>query len=131
MHLGAIRSEVIEFPATEMFRHELPVASADRAVSFMLPKDRLRTFERLAVEGGGETNAFHRLNILPRELGGILRACEVDASWHEVDQVNERAVESYGIQENYTNLICFNAGHIDPSHEGDFVAVGREHTCFW
>src|SRR3546814_12845481 len=40
-------------------RDEFPLAVADGAVSFMLPKDRLAARQRLAAKGGGHRTAFH------------------------------------------------------------------------
>src|SRR5207253_1867836 len=83
VQLGTIRVHVIELPAAGMLRDQLPLAVAQRTVALVLPEDRGRSTERLPFEGGAQTRAFHRGNILSRISGSF----EIDRGRHQVDQV--------------------------------------------
>ena len=58
--LGAIRVHVEELPGLLVSEDELPLAIANRFVSFVFPKNRLLSLERLSCESWTERNAFHR-----------------------------------------------------------------------
>src|SRR3546814_15517324 len=76
VHFGAIGRHVEELPRLLEARDEFPLAVADGAVSFMLPKDRLAARQRLAAKGGGHRTAFHRSD--DRRVGN---ACVIQYSF--------------------------------------------------
>src|SRR3546814_19975888 len=74
-------------------RDEFPLAVADGAVSFMLPKDRLAARQRLAAKGGGHRTAFHWQDGMAIEGFGIGGTRQFATRRHDVDKMPRPAPE--------------------------------------
>src|SRR5262249_32677887 len=93
MLLSAVGDGVIEPPGFVGKRDQFIAAIQDRAVAFVFPKNWVGAFERFSIESGFETDAFVRGNRFAVELGWILRAGDIEASGHDVNEMTRLRFE--------------------------------------
>ncbi len=70
------------------------MAVADGAIPFVFPDEGSGALEGLATECGTQAGAFHGLDCLTGEMGGVRGAGEVHAGGHDVDQLAGLRFES-------------------------------------
>src|SRR5688500_13309495 len=89
VHLRAVGGHVVQLPRLAVTRDELPVAVSHGPVAFVLPEQRRRAVQRLALEGGANADTLRRQD---RPAVALLRVCRgghVDARSHDVDHVTD------------------------------------------
>ena len=93
MQFRGVRLQVVKFPlAARVNRYQLPFPGANCAVSFVFPAERI-TLERLPIERGHKTAAFHGRYGTAVVHGRVLHAGQFNKRRHQVDNVPRLAFE--------------------------------------